>query len=162
MNTPAPTPTRIDRSVGEFRWLSNFFVSPVRDEQGRVYASVEHAYQAAKATTEKDRLRIASAPSPTKAKHYGAKLDLAPGWDARRPDVMRRLLADKFAPGSELAAKLIATGDAVLIEGNTWGDRFWGTVDGEGENHLGRLLMERRAQLHTARPDGDSAPASPV
>lgn len=161
MNLPAPTTPPIDRFVGDFRWLSNFFVSPVRDELGRVYASVEHAYQAAKASTEEDRLRIASAPSPTKAKHYGAKLDLPPGWDDRRLGVMRRLLADKFAPGSPLADKLIATGDAVLVEGNTWGDRFWG-VDGTGENQLGRLLMERRAQLQSARPAGDSAPRPPV
>lgn len=44
---------------------------------------------------------------------------------------------------------LIATGDAILREGNHWGDRFWG-VDartGEGENHLGRLLMELRAEI---------------
>ncbi len=162
MLTDPPPPARIDRFVGDHRWLSNFFVSPVRDELGRVYASIEHAYQAAKATTEEDRLRIASAPSPTKAKRYGAKLGLAPGWDDRRLAVMRRLLADKFAPGTDLAAKLIATGDAVLIEGNTWGDRYWGTVDGVGENHLGRLLMEHRARLQTARPDGDSAPTPPV
>lgn len=161
MLTDPPTPARIDRFVGDHRWLSNFFVCPVRDEQGRVYASIEHAYQAAKATTEEDRLRIASAPSPTKAKHYGAKLDLPPGWNDRRLSVMRALLADKFAAGTELAARLLATGDAVLIEGNTWGDRFWG-VDGIGENHLGRLLMERRAQLQTARPPGDFAPTPPV
>lgn len=32
-------------------------------------------------------------------------------------------------------------------EGNTWGDKFWGVCDGEGENHLGKLLMEVRAEL---------------
>ena len=51
-----------------------------------------------------------------------------------------------------LAAALLATGDAVLQQGNTWGDRYWGKDlrTGEGENHLGRLLMERRDLLRAA------------
>jgi len=43
--------------------------------------------------------------------------------------------------------RLLATGDQELIEGNTWGDRFWGVCDGEGQNQLGRLLMELRNEL---------------
>jgi predicted NAD-dependent protein-ADP-ribosyltransferase YbiA (DUF1768 family) len=62
-------------------------------------------------------------------------------------DVMRDLIAQKFAVGSELADRLLATGDQELVEGNTWGDTFWGVCDGVGENWLGRLLMERRAAL---------------
>ena len=30
-----------------------------------------------------------------------------------------------------LAEMLLATGDAELIEGNNWGDCYWGRVDGE-------------------------------
>jgi predicted NAD-dependent protein-ADP-ribosyltransferase YbiA (DUF1768 family) len=37
-----------------------------------------------------------------------------------------------------------------LIEGNTWGDKFWGQVKGEGANYLGRLLMKVREELQTA------------
>jgi len=40
--------------------------------------------------------------------------------------------------------KLEATAGAVLVEGNAWGDRFWGSVEGSGQNWLGRLLMEIR------------------
>lgn len=44
---------------------------------------------------------------------------------------------------------LLNTGEAELIEGNTWGDKFWGAVwDKElgwvGQNWLGKLLMEER------------------
>lgn len=60
---------------------------------------------------------------------------------------MAALLAEKFHPGSELAEKLVATSPAELIEGNTWGDRFWGVCNGKGFNHLGRLLMQRRVVL---------------
>ena len=34
--------------------------------------------------------------------------------------------------------------DLYLEEGNTWGDRIWGTVHGQGANLLGRILMETR------------------
>lgn len=39
------------------------------------------------------------------------------------------------------------TGDAELIEGNNWGDTFWGVCNGRGENMLGKLLMEIRDYL---------------
>lgn len=34
-----------------------------------------------------------------------------------------------------------------LEEGNTWGDRTWGTVDGVGQNLLGHVLMTVRSVL---------------
>ncbi len=55
----------------------------------------------------------------------------------------------KFTQNPDLLSKLLATGDAELIEGNTWGDRVWG-VDlyrGAGENHLGKILMRIRDEL---------------
>ncbi len=45
--------------------------------------------------------------------------------------------------------KLLATGARKLVEGNTWKNVFWG-VDlrtGEGENHLGQILMQVREEL---------------
>ena len=45
-----------------------------------------------------------------------------------------------------MASRLINTGDAILIEGNTWGDTYWGVCDGVGENRLGKLLMEVREE----------------
>jgi predicted NAD-dependent protein-ADP-ribosyltransferase YbiA (DUF1768 family) len=59
---------------------------------------------------------------------------------------METLLRQKFAH-PELRAKLKETNDAELVEGNWWGDRFWGVCRGEGENHLGKLLMKIRAEL---------------
>ena len=148
----------IDRFVGGYRFLSNFFARDVTTDTGFTYASVEHAYQAAKATTEEERLAIASAPSPKKAKHRGAKLSPPPDWHTRKVEVMRSLLRSKFAPGTELAASLLATGDAELIEGNDWGDEFWGQSNGVGENHLGRLLMETRAHLRACSSSPDDRP----
>ena len=62
---------------------------------------------------------------------------------------MRQILAKKFTPTNELGQRLIATGDAELIEGNTWGDTIWGVCDGKGDNMLGKILMERRAHLQS-------------
>lgn len=59
---------------------------------------------------------------------------------------MEDLLRLKFS-NREVANLLILTGDEELIEGNWWGDKFWGIYNGEGENHLGKLLMKIRGEL---------------
>jgi predicted NAD-dependent protein-ADP-ribosyltransferase YbiA (DUF1768 family) len=59
---------------------------------------------------------------------------------------MRQVLVRKFSH-PELRAALLSTGDALLVEGNHWGDIFWGVCRGEGENWLGRLLMALRGQM---------------
>ena len=38
------------------------------------------------------------------------------------------------------------TGAEELVEGNYWGDTFWGVCRGEGENKLGKLLMQVRSE----------------
>jgi len=60
--------------------------------------------------------------------------------------MMEELLRLKFE-SPELRKLLLETGEHELIEGNNWGDRFWGVVDGVGDNHLGKLLMKIRAEL---------------
>lgn len=62
-------------------------------------------------------------------------------------DVMEACVRDKFTRNADLRRRLLETGDAELVEGNTWGDRFWGVCDGEGENHLGRVLIKVRGEL---------------
>jgi hypothetical protein len=65
-------------------------------------------------------------------------------WEDIRLEVMLNLLRQKFAPGSELRTKLETTTPHELVEGNTWGDTFWGVCNGVGQNNLGRLLMQVR------------------
>ena len=59
---------------------------------------------------------------------------------------MEDFLRQKFTD-SDLKEKLLATGDAELIEGNHWGDVIWGVCNGIGENNLGKLLMNIRNDL---------------
>jgi ribA/ribD-fused uncharacterized protein len=131
---------------GAHRFLSNFWPAPVVYD-GSEYPSVEHAYQAAKTLDPAWREKIWTAIQPGAAKRLGKQVPMRADWEQVKVDVMRDLVFQKFAPGTALAAQLLATGDAMLIEGNTWGDRFWGVCGGSGENHLGRLLMEVRAAL---------------
>jgi len=131
---------------GEFWWLSNFSESKVRLD-GAEYRTVEHAYQAAKTTNVAERQEVMDAPGPRVAKKLGRKVTMRSDWDQVKLQVMEDLLRQKFAAGTELAGKLVATGDGQLVEGNWWGDMFWGSCKGVGQNHLGKLLMKIRNDL---------------
>ena len=137
----------IDRFAGEYAFLSNFYACAVTYD-GMDFKSVEHGYQAAKTLDRMARANIAACETPGQAKRRGRSVQLRPDWtEADRLAVMAELLGEKFGRHPELAAKLLATGDAALVEGNTWNDQFWGVCQGKGANYLGRLLMAIRAIL---------------
>ena len=137
---------------GEFRFLSNFWPVEVQGPGGRVYASVEHAYQASKSLESRVWREIAALPNGGAAKSYARTMDVRADWHAVRLGIMDALLRQKFAPGGELAARLLAI-DGTIEEGNTWDDTFWGISlhTFEGENQLGRLLMAIRDELRDGR-----------
>lgn len=150
----------IDRFDGDYRWLSNFHqgdpfrippLSPLMENLlagGAVVPTAEHAFQAAKCVTREDLNRVLRAETPRHAKRAGRTAQLRPGWEQAKDSVMLSVLCAKFAAGTPLAGKLIATGNATLIEGTAWGDVYWGTDSkGAGKNRLGALLMAVRARL---------------
>lgn len=130
---------------GEYRWLSNFAPSVVQLD-GVKYPTIEHAYQAAKTLDKEERLRVQAEVSPNGAKAQGYRLTLRKDWEQVKLSVMCDLLLQKFHI-DEYAQKLMATGDVLLIEGNTWHDTYWGVCEGKGFNHLGQLLMMIREHL---------------
>jgi len=132
--------------TGAFRFLSNFFPSPVEFE-GLTYATVEHAFQAAKTVNPVERERIRRCSTPGEAKRLGRKLTLRPDWKLIELEVMENLVRQKFTQHPRLRELLLRTDSRPLVEQNTWGDRFWGLYHGVGENHLGRILMKVRAEL---------------
>jgi len=138
-------PVVIDNFRGEFGFLSNFHEASIWLD-GERYPSVEHAYQAAKATDAMTKKMIREAKSPGVAKRLGYSCQLPPDWDVKKIEVMRTLVREKFK-NPLLRAMLLATEDATLIEGNTWNDTFWGVCRGRGENWLGRILMEVRVEI---------------
>lgn len=141
---------KIDSFQGEYRFLSNFWPAQVIFE-GITYPDVEHAYQSAKTLDMNERRRIAAIPTPGQAKHAGEALQYRPDWEQVKFDVMEQCVRYKFTHHPDLAAKLLATGDAYLEEGNTWGDQIWGVYQGKGQNHLGIILMKVRAELRDAK-----------
>ena len=114
--------------------------------------TVEHYFQAAKADSIYDYIAIATAKTPGQAKRAGRKAVLRHDWEDVKMNIMREALRKKFSD-PELKAKLLATGDQILEEGNTWHDNFWGVChcvkcqDTMAHNHLGKLLMELRSEL---------------
>ena len=81
------------------------------------------------------------------AKREGYKVKLRENWEDIKIDVMYQIVLAKFSQNEFLKKKLIATGREWLEEGNTWGDRTWGTVDGVGNNYLGKVLMAVQSVL---------------
>lgn len=134
-------PERIYGFRGDHFFLSNFFV----EKNG---LTGEAVFQSWKTFDPAWQRKILDAPTPSKAKYHGRSVPLRPDWDDVKLGVMRMVVQVKFSD-PELKALLLATGDADLIEANTWGDRTWGVDEktGDGQNLLGRLLMETRELL---------------
>lgn len=136
----------IDRFDGPYHFLSNFYPAPTM-YGGILYATSEHAYQAAKSMNPSYRAKVYAAQRPAVAKRLGRAVAVRKGWNDMRIAVMTDIVWDKFTRTESLRHRLLLTGDATLIEGNTWGDRFWGQAFGEGANNLGLILMQTRARL---------------
>lgn len=140
----------IDNFEGKNAFLSNFHPQAVEYE-GITYPSSEHAYQAAKTMDVNTRRTIAGLTTPGMAKKAGRKVRIRPDWDSVKDKVMETIVRIKFS-NPILKEKLIATGEEELIEGNWWGDRYWGMVrddsgSWEGKNKLGNILSKVRNEL---------------
>lgn len=151
----APPSSLIDAFDGDDEWLSNFFDSPLL-WQGMWFPTAEAAFQAGKTLDMNLRQEIANAHTPGQAKYLGRSLALRPRWNSQlRYQVMDEVLAAKFTV-PDLAARLVGTGTALLVEGNRHHDDHWGDCacrrhrSRPGRNELGRALMRRRAQLNPA------------
>ena len=137
---------------GEYGFLSNFYAAAV-EMDGADYPTIEHAFQAAKTHDFAKRRTVRNADTPSAAKRLGRRLKRRADWFDVSLEIMETLVRQKFTRYPDLRAQLLATGDAELIEGNNWNDRFYGAVYETstgawvGENHLGRILMRVRDEL---------------
>lgn len=130
---------------GRYRFLSNFYPATVLLE-GHVYPSVEHAYQAAKFPPgQREPFRNPDLKAG-QAKRMGHGKG-GPDWRRKSLLVMRELVLQKFFYHHNLKELLLRTGDVELVEGNTWGDTFFGVCNGVGENYLGKILMDVRKEV---------------
>ena len=136
----------------ELRWLSNMWPCPITFK-GMTFPSSENVYQAAKFSRDLDVVRKFLKLTPMDSKTcvkqfqtlYPEAIDT--NFHQRKIDVMEMAVRAKFKQNDYLATKLILTGDVYIEETNNWGDRYWGVVEGEGENHLGKILMKIRSEI---------------
>lgn len=148
----------ITRFTGDYGFLSNFYphvqVAPWFAKPAgplRRWRTNEHYFQAAKVTTPEAAWAIARSATPAEAKRLGRQVAIRDDWEAVRLDVMLTGLRAKFLDNA-MAEQLLDTGTLELVEGNAWGDDFWGmtwkvaTGKPDGQNWLGKLLMLVRAE----------------
>ena len=135
----------IDKFSGEYDFLSNFYQCRVAYE-GLWYKNAEAAFQSAKTRMRELRKEFTDL-LPSQAKWLGRRIKLREDWEQVKDEVMYQVVINKFAFNDNLKQKLLATGDAVLVEGNTWNDTYWGVCDGKGLNKLGEILMKVREEL---------------
>jgi ribA/ribD-fused uncharacterized protein len=151
------------RDRPEFGFLSHFHPSPIMLD-GEVWPTVEHYYQTQKSLDPRYQRAIRACETPGQAKQLAADphptLKRAskswfkamnrpprPDWMEIKRDVMRKADTAKYAQYPDLAERLLACGEAEIIEDSPY-DAFWGTgPDGAGENWAGRILMEVREAL---------------
>lgn len=139
----------INSFKGDYSFLSNMhrFSKPIIFDSMDFF-TVEHAYVAAKTTDLNERIHIQNLESPYQVKKYGRTLKLPSYWDNVKFILMSNLVLQKFQNNEDLKQLLLDTNGEVLVEGNTWNDRYWGQCPiGVGENNLGNLLMSTREVL---------------
>jgi len=126
-------------------FLSNFYESPMIID-GKEYQTVEHYFQAMKATNEEDHELVRNASSPDKAKKLGRSIKLRKDWDLIKDRIMEKGVRAKFEQDYKMKKDLISTQNEILEEGNTWNDLYWGVdyYTRKGKNRLGKILMKLR------------------
>lgn len=140
---------KISSFTDEYYFLSNFYPVPVK-YKGLTYMNSEAAFQAQKCVHDNEKIAFTEM-SASEAKKQGRKVMLRKDWEKVKVSIMSEIVKEKFTQNPGISKLLINTADAYLEEGNTWGDRIWGTVDGQGQNLLGNILMKIRDELKSEK-----------
>ncbi len=136
---------RVSDAYGEF---SNFAPYPITID-GKVWPTTEHYFQGRKfpGTEHEEAIRTTHSPMIAARMGRSRQRPLRPDWDAVKDEIMLEAVRAKFAQHPKLAALLLSTGTARLVE-HTKNDRYWGDGgDGSGKNRLGEILMRVREEL---------------
>ena len=128
--------------------LSNFAPYPVT-VGGQTWATTEHYYQSQKFTDPDLQELIRAQPTPHDAAMVGRSRasEMRSDWETVKLSVMERALVAKATQHPDVAAELLKSGDALLVEKSPR-DSFWGSgPDDKGANQLGQLWMRIRERL---------------
>lgn len=137
---------KINTFKKDYAFLSNFSYCTIK-YNGFTFPTLEHAYQAAKATNKEEQKQFTLATlKPGEAKSLGRAISVRDDWNEVKLGIMYELVKQKFS-NPRLKQKLLDTGEIFLEEGNYWHDNYWGNCycndcqSKKGENKLGRILM---------------------
>jgi len=140
--------------------FSNLYNRSIEFE-GQTFKNAEYAYQYGKSDDPKVRAWLMQAPNArllaVVAHQLGAWDGVKAGWNVRKVERMRGVVRAKFEQHEDLRDILLSTRNARLVEAGTVDNtvnRFWGQVNGRGENMLGRILMDVRADLRAPKRKG--------
>jgi len=161
----------------EKRFLSNMYPCSIIFEEideikgmfsnipfdGETYGSSEHIYMAMKSNNPLWHKKIRGMDEPHKTKTAARKylqkdllfeteevFSFREDWDEVKYEIMKAIIYLKFIQNKYLANQLINI-EGYIEERNDWNDTYWGTYDGNGENNLGKILMEVREYLKNIR-----------
>ena len=137
----------------EFYVLDNFSSFQVF-WHGRLWATVEHAYHAAKYFGVAPEVveKIANARSAHEACQIGRsyKSIRRPDWAERKVQIMEEICRCKMTQHEYVRRKLLETGDLLIVEDSPK-DAFWGWgPNRDGRNELGKIWMRLRDELRAA------------
>lgn len=118
------------------------------------------------------RVLFSKIAEPGDAKKIGRRITLRADWESQRPDgllekewILLTLNRRKYARDPELARKLLATGERLILEGNAWNDTAWGVVEKPtglvGWNRMGAIAMAVREELGGAGVPDTASPHMP-
>lgn len=133
---------------GEYSFLSNFYEGKVFTYKGLKFNNTEAPFHAEKCWSRAKEFEMIR---PLQSKRLGRRVLMRKDWEQIKDRVMYDVCYAKFTQDPVLKAKLLATGNRELVEGNTHGDRCWGMTCSNGvwigENRLGKVLMRLRDDL---------------
>lgn len=146
------TPEAIYFYENDFYPFSNFSAFNLK-WHGLTFMTSEHAYHWEKFQgLSSMRSAVASAIWAAPSAHEAFKIAnrerarRIPNWDDVKFGIMRDILRAKAEQHEYVRHKLIQSGDRVLVE-HSWRDDVWGWgPNRDGQNMLGKLWMEVRAE----------------
>lgn len=111
----------------------------------------EHYYQAQKFSDPVVKQLIIDAPTPKEASNIGRNrmYHLREDWELIKQQVMFEAVYFKFKQNRQILKKLLATGDAYIVEA-TVKENYWGCgPNNDGQNNYGKIVMVVRLKLKT-------------
>lgn len=133
---------------GEYYMFSNFSSFAV-EYKGKMWMTVEHAYQAAKFEDKEvvELIHKSLSAHDSKKIAHAHEDKINPAWDSIKVSVMEDIIRAKISMHPYVKKKLLETGSREIIE-DSHKDSFWGRgPDFKGRSELGKVWMRLRDEM---------------